>query len=273
VQPQQIDVRGIPMRWLEREGEAELPTVVLVHGIPTTPALWRHVVPRVEGARCLAFEMVGYGDSIPAGRDRDISVARQAQYLLGWLDALEIGRVVYAGHDLGGGVVQIAAVQQPERVAGMMLTNAIGYDSWPIPAVKALRATAPAVERLPDAAFRALIRTFMARGHDDHAMAQESFDVHIGPYLRHGGAAALARQARSLDVRDTLAVASALQGLRVPARIVWGADDDFQKLQYGERLAWDLDAPITRIPGGKHWTPEDHPEPVAAAINELLAAA
>jgi pimeloyl-ACP methyl ester carboxylesterase len=48
--------------------------VVLVHGIPTGPALWRHVLPQVRGGSLLAFEMVGYGDSIPAGRDRDISV-------------------------------------------------------------------------------------------------------------------------------------------------------------------------------------------------------
>jgi pimeloyl-ACP methyl ester carboxylesterase len=64
----------------------------------------------VRGGRCLAFEMVGYGESIPAGRDRDISVARQADYLLAWLNHLDIEQAVLAGHDLGGGVAQIAAV-------------------------------------------------------------------------------------------------------------------------------------------------------------------
>ncbi len=38
--------------------------------------------------------------------------------------------------DLGGGVVHIAAVRRRELVAGILLTNAIGYDSWPIPSVK-----------------------------------------------------------------------------------------------------------------------------------------
>lgn len=60
-------VRGVPLRW-EEAGEG-FPVVVL-HGIPTAPALWRHVVPLVGDARSLAFEMVGYGESTPAGRER-----------------------------------------------------------------------------------------------------------------------------------------------------------------------------------------------------------
>lgn len=44
-------VEGIPMRW---EEAAEGLPLVLVHGIPTCRALWRHVVPRVTGARCFA---------------------------------------------------------------------------------------------------------------------------------------------------------------------------------------------------------------------------
>ncbi|MDQ3913294.1 MAG: hypothetical protein M3305_16295 [Actinomycetota bacterium] len=51
---------GVRMRW-EESGEG--PPVVFVHGIPTSPQLWRYVIPRVEG-RALAWEMVGYG-SLP----------------------------------------------------------------------------------------------------------------------------------------------------------------------------------------------------------------
>ena len=41
---------------------------------------------------------------------------------------------------------------------------------------------------------------------------------------------------------------------------------------YGERLAWDLRTELWRIGGGRHFTPEDHPERLAAAVNEVLAA-
>jgi pimeloyl-ACP methyl ester carboxylesterase len=65
-----------------------------------------------------------YGDSIPAGRERDLSVAHQTDYLLAGLDALEIDRAVFVGHDLCGGVAQIAAVREPDPCAGIVLTNA-----------------------------------------------------------------------------------------------------------------------------------------------------
>ncbi len=103
-------VGNINVRWEER-GEG-MP-LVLIHGIPTGPALWRHVLPQISGARSLAWEMVGYGASIPEGRDRDISVGRQADYLVSWLKHLGLDRVVLAGHDLGGGVAHIAAIRNP----------------------------------------------------------------------------------------------------------------------------------------------------------------
>jgi pimeloyl-ACP methyl ester carboxylesterase len=58
--------------------------------------------------------------------------------------------------------------------------------------------------------------------------------------------------------------------LDLPARIVWGAADQFQKVGYAERLARDLRAPLDRIAGGRHFVPEDHAERVAAAINALI---
>lgn len=65
--------------------------------------------------------------------------------------------------------------------------------------------------------------------------------------------------------------APALPRLGVPARRCWGAADQFQKIGYGERLARDLSAPLRRIEGGKHFTPEDHPDIIATEINALIA--
>ena len=214
--------------------------------------------------------MVGYGGSIPEGRSRDISVARQADYLLAWLETVGVERALFAGHDLGGGVVQIAAVREPARCAGLFLTNAIGYDSWPIPSVRMMRALGPVVQQLPSAMFKGVFGSFIRRGHDDPARASESIDVHWPHYARHGGAAAFVRQIRALNVQDTRSVADRLRDLRVPARVVWGASDPFQKVRYGERFARDLEAPLVRIEQGKHFTPEDHPEAMANEINRLL---
>lgn len=254
------------MRWLEA-GEGV--PVVFLHGIPTNPTLWRCVVPRLEGVWALAWEMVGYGDSIPEGRGRDISVARQASYLLAWLDAVGLERAVLAGHDLGGGVAQIAAVRAEDRCAGLFLTNAVGYDNWPVAPVRAARSLGFVSRRLPQAAFRPVFRGALRAMHGDRRIAEESVRLHWRPYAEHGGAAAFVRQARALRVEDTLAVADRLPGLRVPARVVWGASDFFLPVRYGERFARDLRAPLVRIEGARHFTPEGHAEVIAREVNGL----
>jgi len=261
-------VDGIPVRWLEQGSGTP---VVLVHGIPTSPALWRHVVPRLTGMRVLALEMTGYGDSIPAGRDCDISVGAQAGRLNAWLEHLRIDQAVLVGHDLGGGVVHIAAVRRPDLCGGLLITNGIGYDSWPIPSVKAMRAVSPLLSRLPALVLKPGLAALIGRGHDTFALGKEALGVHYGPYARHGGGAAMARQVSALDVRDTLAVQNALPSLGVPARIVWGVADLFQKVEYGERFARDLGTTVRRIEGGRHFTPEDHPDVIAEEITSLVA--
>ena len=264
-----VEVNGIRMRW-EQQGEGQ--PVVFVHGIPTSPRLWRHVVPRVRNARSMVWGMVGYGASIEQGEGRDISVAKQAEYLAAWMRTVGLhDGAVFVGHNLGGGVAQIMAVRNPELVRGLVLTNAICYDSWPIPSVKAMRTMGPAVERLPDVLLRYnLYVGLFLRGHDDLTRAKESFGEHWPYYQRAGAGAALMRQVRSLNVQDTLAVADRIPSLNVPARLVWGAADRFQKIGYGYRLAYELGASMERIEGGKHFVPEDHSEPIAQAVNGLL---
>ncbi|HKF96057.1 MAG TPA: alpha/beta fold hydrolase [Gammaproteobacteria bacterium] len=124
------------MRWLDT-GAGQ--PVIFLHGLPTSPDLWRYVLPFVKGTRCLAWEIKGYGASVPEGRSRDISIARQADYLLGWMEVLGLKQAVLVGCDLGGGVAQITAVRHPVQVRGLVLMNAIAYGAWPILPVKIVR--------------------------------------------------------------------------------------------------------------------------------------
>lgn len=264
----QARIGDVPIRWRDYGGDG--PPVVFIHGIPTSPLLWRHVVAQLESCRPLAWEMVGYSQSWEEGRERNISVRAQASYLHGWLENQGIENAILVGHDLGGGVAQIAAVADRDRFAGLVLTNSICYDSWPIPSVKAMRALGGMVGRTPPKLFRAVFSSFLRRGHDDQRVAAESIRVHWPNYDHESGPAAFVRQIRSLDVTDTMSVAPRLDELHLPARVVWGGADRFQKLSYGVRLARDLNAEIDVIDGGKHFVPEDQPDRIADAIRSLI---
>jgi pimeloyl-ACP methyl ester carboxylesterase len=214
--------------------------------------------------------MVGYGQSIPQGRGRAIGVRHQADYLLRWLRAVGVERAVMVGHDLGAGAAQIVAAYRPETCAGLVLTNAVCYDSWPIPAVRILRSIGSVSKRLPNGIVKIIFAQIVARGHEDKKRALESFREHWPNYDRQPAGSELLRQMRALDPRDTLEIAPLLPRLRIPARVVWGTADPFLKVHYGDRLANDLGTPLQRIEGGPHFTPEDHPGVIAGAINDVL---
>ena len=263
-------VDTIPMRWLEDGQDAAGTPVVFLHGVPTSPELWRHVLPRLPASRRLAWEMVGFGGSIETGRDRDVSMSEQADYLVKWLRHNEIDRAVFVAHDLGGAVAQNLAVREPGRLAGLVFTNAVCYDSWPVPSVKAMQQLGACLRLLPDVAVYPAFVSLLRRGHDNRARASESIGTHWRHYATHGAARSLHQQVSALDVRDTLGVTDRLAGLNLPARVVWGAADKFQDISYGERLAHDLGTRPDRIDGGRHFVPEDHPDRVATAVREVL---
>lgn len=271
-QERQAVVDGIPMRW-EEHGDPDGMPVVFVHGIPTSPRLWRHVIPRLTGSdtRCLAWEMVGFGWSMQAGLGRDVSVAAQTRYLRAWLRHLGIERAVFVGHDLGGGVLQRLLVHEPDLAAGLVLTDCIAYDNWPVPPVKLMQGMTGALESMPAALLKPIFSVLVAKlSHDNAARGRESADLHWQPYARDIGPRAMAHQIRSLDARHTLEIAHRLPRLKVPTRVVW-AEVDPLGMAAGEQLARDLEAPLRQIPGGRHFTPEDHPDLIAEAVQELLS--
>ena len=102
--------------------------VILLHGIPTWSFLYNEVIPRLaETARVIAPDFLGHGYS-----DRrdffDRSLLAQTGMIMRLMDHLGIERADFVGHDTGGGVALIMAIDHPERVARLVLTNVVAYD-------------------------------------------------------------------------------------------------------------------------------------------------
>jgi pimeloyl-ACP methyl ester carboxylesterase len=90
------------------------------------------VIPKLaETARVIAPDFLGHGYS-----DRrdffDRSLLAQTEMIMRLMDHLVVERADFVGHDTGGGVALIMAINHPERVARLVLTNVVAYDSWPI---------------------------------------------------------------------------------------------------------------------------------------------
>ncbi len=98
------------------------PAVVFCHGFPDLAYAWRHQVPALAAAgyRAIAPDQRGYGASSRPAEVEAYGLTELTGDLVGLLDALEIERAVFVGHDWGGFVAWAMPVLHPERVAGMV---------------------------------------------------------------------------------------------------------------------------------------------------------
>src|ERR1700744_1301845 len=120
--------------------KGERPSVVLLHGIPTSKYLWRNVATVLSNAGLdwIAFDLLGYGNSAhPA--DVDLGIGNRAKLIGAALEQLGWTSGTVAGHDIGGGVAQLLAVSRPEQVEKLVLVDSIAYDSFPEPGIARLK--------------------------------------------------------------------------------------------------------------------------------------
>ena len=99
--------------------------VVLCHGFPELAFSWHRVMPLLAeaGYRAIAVDQRGYGASERPPRTEDYAITELTADVAGLLDALDIDKAVYAGHDWGAPVVWNSALLQPHKVAGVIGVN------------------------------------------------------------------------------------------------------------------------------------------------------
>jgi microsomal epoxide hydrolase len=123
------------------------PAVVLCHGFPELAYSWRHQIPALAeaGFRAIAPDQRGYGESDRPEPIEAYDLEHLAADLESLLDALEIERAVFAGHDWGGFVAWAMPILYPERTAGVIGVNT---PYVPFPTTEVLRAAFGQDERL-----------------------------------------------------------------------------------------------------------------------------
>ncbi len=96
------------------------PDFLCIHGLVDGLEIWeRMAAPLAQRGRVVRYDQRGHGASTaPPGPCRRSDLADDAVAVL---DALGIERAVWVGHSLGGVVAMTAALDHPERVAGLIL--------------------------------------------------------------------------------------------------------------------------------------------------------
>lgn len=102
-------------------GKGQEITVVLAHGWPELAYSWRHQIPALveAGYRVVAPNQRGYGRSDKPEDVSSYDIHHLCSDHAGLLDALDIDKAVYVGHDWGAIVVWNHALLYPERMLGL----------------------------------------------------------------------------------------------------------------------------------------------------------
>jgi len=106
-------------------GDRANPPIILLHGFPESHRTWRHIIPDLARDHfVLAPDQRGYaGSSKPEGVAH-YAPDRIVGDLLALADHFDIDRFTLVGHDWGGAVAWMAALQHPRRVAKLVIINA-----------------------------------------------------------------------------------------------------------------------------------------------------
>jgi haloalkane dehalogenase len=138
-EPGFYDIDGLRMacRMAGQQG----PTLLFLHGNPTSSLLWRDIVaPLASQARCIAPDLVGMGESdkLPDSGPGRYGFIEHRDYLDGLLEQLDLGdEVVLVLHDWGSALGFDWARRHPERVAGLVymeaLVRPLSWAEWPAP--------------------------------------------------------------------------------------------------------------------------------------------
>jgi pimeloyl-ACP methyl ester carboxylesterase len=254
------------------------PVALFVHGVLLNGHLWRHQLEDLcDIRRCIAVDLLAHGDT-EITPDQDVSVTANARMLKELLDALNIDQVDLVGNDSGGGIAQIFAALNPERVRSLTLTDCDAHDNWPPEAFKpflamaaggGLRGTIDAL--LSD---KNVYRSAQALGpayEHPERVSDDSIETYLRPLVRtERRTIDLQRFLAAFDNRHTLAVEPGLKTLQAPTLIVWGTDDVYFDVKWSHWLADNIPGTRRRIElkGARIFFPEERP----AEFNQELRA-
>lgn len=111
------------------------------------------------------------------------------------------------------------------------------------------------------------VRRAIGRQLDD-----DEIEDYLSPWRSPARARSWMAMAAAADNKHTLALVPALKTAAVPTRLVWGLDDEFQKVSYARRYVSEIPSSDLVEVAGKHIPTEDSPDAITVAMVEHLQA-
>ena len=129
VRHRSVRVGGIDLFYREA-GDPRLPTLLLLHGFPSSSHMFRHLMPALaDRFHLVAPDYPGFGFSEFPERDRfDFSFAGYAELVAGFTDALGLSNYGLYIQDYGAPIGLRLALKRPDAVRFLIVQNGNAYE-------------------------------------------------------------------------------------------------------------------------------------------------
>jgi pimeloyl-ACP methyl ester carboxylesterase len=275
------DVDGVTVFYREA-GPAHAPTVVLLHGFPSSSHQFRELIPLLaDRFHLIAPDLPGFGKSdMPAQDDFGYTFEHLADVIDRWTQVLGLDRFALYVFDYGAPVGFRIAARHPERVTAIISQNGNAYEEG----LSAAWGPIKAYWKEPSPANREAIRVMLQPQTTVWQYTQGVTDTtRVSPdgygldnyYLARGGADEVQLDL-FLDYASNVALYPEFQeyfrASRPPLLAIWGKNDPFFLPAGAEAFKRDLPDAEVRFLDTGHFALETHVGEIAGAIAGFLTA-
>ena len=262
------EIDGVRVHYQEKGTGTPL---VLIHGFTSSVFSWKDVFePLSKNFRVIAVDLKGFGFS--GKPDGDYTRRAQAMLVAHLLDYLKIDKAWLCGNSMGGDVSLNFAVQNPQRVAGLILIDSGGVKVEGSGSLAPSYLLIPVVGRVLTAlALRSdkLVREGLEKSfYDQTKITDERVASYYRPLQTRGGQLAAVR---ARTQADQFPVEPDLGKISARTLIIWGAEDALIPLAAGRKMnSLIKDSKLLVIEKCGHLPQEEMPERVVEEIGRFM---
>lgn len=261
-----VDVSQTPFH-VSEHGDADAPTIVLVHGYMAHAMAFRRVTERLaRHHRLLLVDLPAHGHDTSFRQ----GVAPTLEGLRSWIlqvqdELLGEQPAVWLGHSLGGALAYEVARRRPERVRGLILVSpALRVPAQPI--------FSRVLDRLPAGlatlgANRVGLSLYQPLNWRGDRMSPREVDEYLAPMRSRERMDFILRLgARMLDGSE-----AALAPVAPRTLVLWGEHDHMLPAKDAWWIASKLTAEVAIVQGSGHSPMEDRPAEFIELVENFLA--